>query len=145
MWFLKIIAKLVLSRLPIGYSWWSYIGLFRHGQMDDFSYAWQVLKHHSETQNKKGWVGLELGPGDGLLSAFLAPVLGAKSLTLIDSGDFAHKDVLRYSQSLYNFEQKYPDADLPEDLLGCNNVDAMLSVVNGSYFTGSLSWDGFFC
>ena len=71
LWRTKIIAKLILSRLPFSYNYWSKIGLFRHGAMDDYSYAWKVLNIHTKLlDNKSNWVGLELGPGDGLLSAF---------------------------------------------------------------------------
>ena len=89
--------KLLLSRLPVSYDWWSKIGLFRHGEMDDYSYAWKVLNIHVPAICKKnGWTGLELGPGNGLLSAFLAPALGSQGLTMVDVGDYAHKDLGRY-------------------------------------------------
>ena len=132
-WYVRIVAKLILSRLPFSYSWWSRFGLFRHGAMDDYSYAWEVLQKHAAKINmKKGWHGLELGPGDGLLSAFLAPVVGASSLTLVDAGDFAHKNAERYCKQLSQFRAVFPDAMLP-DFPVATDVDALLATVGGSY------------
>jgi hypothetical protein len=86
-WFLKIIAKMILSRVPISYKIWSKIGLFRHGAMDDYTYAWKILSlHTSFFKGSNNWKGLELGPGDGLLSALLAPAIESSGLVLIDSG-----------------------------------------------------------
>ena len=45
-WRIKIIAKLALSRLPLDYRKWSYIGIFKHGEMDSYKYAWSVLRNH---------------------------------------------------------------------------------------------------
>ena len=137
-WALKLITKLILSKLPFSYNLWSYIGLFRHGAMDDFSYAWKVLqKHASELDQAKGWKGLELGPGDGLLSAFLAPAMGASGLTLVDAGDFAHKDVKRYHQQINGFLKSFPDVRLPK-ITESNSIDEMLSSVGGDNYCGGL-------
>ena len=63
-WQLKIFAKLILSKLPFSYSQWSKIGLFRHGKMDSFNYAWNVLNRHRQQipSEKLNWNGLELVP-----------------------------------------------------------------------------------
>ena len=109
LWRTKIFAKLILSRLPFDYRLWSKIGLFRHGAMDDYSYAWSVLEKHSSVLRKgSSWEGLELGPGDGLLSAFLAPAAGSTGLTLVDTGDFAHKDWSLYKKQVSQFFSIYP-------------------------------------
>jgi len=132
-WYVRIVAKLILSQLPFSYSWWSRFGLFRHGAMDDYSYAWKVLqKHAAELDMKEGWNGLELGPGDGLLSAFLAPVVGASGLTLVDAGDFAHKNAERYCKQLSQFRAAFPGALLP-DFPAAIDVDVLLDAVGGSY------------
>ncbi len=100
-WEARIAAKLVLSRLPISYQLWSGLGLFRHGAMDDFSYAWGILKKHATVVLEvKDWRGLELGPGDGLLSSLLAPALQSSGLTLLDVGDYAHRDLNRYKSQI---------------------------------------------
>jgi len=137
-WWLKIILKIILSRLPISYKTWSKIGLFRHGSMDDYSYVWKVLnKHVSVLNDTNGWRGLELGPGDGVLSALLAPALGSSGLALVDSGNFAHNDARKYYQNIAQFLDSYPDMRLP-DIPDTSNVKEMLSVVGGSYYTKGL-------
>ena len=137
-WYLRLIAKLILSKLPFSYRLWSYIGLFRHGAMDDFSYAWKVLQKHAlELNQTKRWKGLELGPGDGLLSAFLAPALGSSGLTLVDAGNFAHKDVKKYQQQIHDFLKKFPNIRLPR-VIEDNSIGEMLSCVGGEYYYNGL-------
>ena len=137
-WYLRIISKLVLSRLPFNYSWWSRIGLFRHGAMDDFTYAWEVLKKHAtELDKQDGWRGLELGPGDGLLSAFLAPAIGSSGLTLIDADDYAHKDAERYGKQISLFQNAFPDASLP-DFPDRADIETLLDITGSSYHSHGL-------
>ena len=45
-WRLKLGAKIVLSRLPLGYGLWQRLQLFRHGQMTDLDYAERVFAGH---------------------------------------------------------------------------------------------------
>ena len=140
-WQAKIFAKIILSRIPIGYKNWAKLGIFRHGKMDDYSYAWGVLNRHVKNlpESSKAWNALELGPGDSLLSAFLAPALGAKSITLIDSDDFANKDMHLYRQQVRNFLFSYRKYKLP-DYTKCKNISEMLEVCGGTYhFEGLLS------
>jgi SAM-dependent methyltransferase len=138
LWRTKIFAKLVLSRLPFNYRFWSRIGLFRHGGMDEFSYVWKVLENHTSKLDKSNdWIGLELGPGDGLLSAFMAPALGSLGLTLVDTGDFAHKDAGRYHQQITQFLNTFPDVTLP-DIVYSHDVNKMLSSVGGRYSSQGL-------
>lgn len=137
-WYFRIIVKLVLSRLPFSYTLWSHIGFFRHGAMDDFNYAWRILKKHAaELENTEAWHGLELGPGDGLLSAFLAPAVGSSGLVLVDSGDFAHKNIDLYRKQISQFRTNHPDESLPE-LLDSNDVDVLLDSVGSSYHSHGL-------
>jgi SAM-dependent methyltransferase len=137
-WYVRLVAKVFLSRLPFSYGWWSRFGLFRHGAMDDFSYAWEVLqKHTSELKKSKGWRGLELGPGDGLLSAFLVPVLGSSGLTLVDAGDFSHKDVEQYRKQISRFSEVFPDASVI-DFSEESDMDVILNSVGCSYHVNGL-------
>ena len=139
LWRFRIIVKILISRLPLDYKYWSSIGLFRHGAMDDLHYAWRVLNIHTkDIGNKNLWKGLEIGPGDSLLSAFLAPALGARSLTMVDSGDFAHKNEKKYCRQISQFLKKFPDKVLPE-ILNNYGVDRMLSSVGGSYYTHGIT------
>ena len=45
-WWFKVFAKIILSRVPIGYGFWQSLGLFRHGDMDQASYALNVFNEH---------------------------------------------------------------------------------------------------
>jgi SAM-dependent methyltransferase len=138
LWRTKIFAKLILSRLPISYRLWSKMGLFRHGTMDDYSYAWTVLKKHSSVlKNNRAWRGLELGPGDGLLSAFLAPAVGSTGLTLVDAGDFAHKDWNLYKKQITQFLSVYPSLDVA-DFSKVRDIDVILKSSGSSYHTEGL-------
>jgi hypothetical protein len=137
-WQAKILAKIILSRMPIKYRLWSRLGLFRHGQMDDYSYAWDVLQKHSAVlQGVKGWRGLELGPGDGLLSSLLAPAAFSSGLVLLDVGDYAHKNIKHYLAQVKGFIEKHPGAELP-DYSVATDVPSMLSKANGRYLCEGL-------
>ena len=139
-WQLKIVAKLILSKLPFSYAQWSKIGFFRHGKMDSFNYAWNVLSRHRKQipSEQLNWYGLELGPGDGILSALLAPALGSAGLTLLDSGDFADKDISKYHQQINEFSRKFNHHKLP-NYSSCNNIDEILKYSGGAYYTKGLS------
>lgn len=97
-WWARISAKLVLSRLPVPYRLWRRLSLFRHGQMDKAEYALRVFEHHFGRfePREAGFVALELGPGDSLLSAVIAFAHGATQTFLVDSGPFASADLAPY-------------------------------------------------
>lgn len=97
-WHTKIMLKLILSRLPLGYRFWSTINLFRHGSMDEPRYAWEIAGKHlarclDHSLVELGFDVLEVGPGDSLTSAAVAHVLGANDVLLLDAGDFARHDM----------------------------------------------------
>lgn len=138
LWRTKIFAKLILSSLPFDYRLWSKIGLFRHGAMDDYSYAWSVLKTHASVLKKNSnWKGLELGPGDGLLSAFLSPAVGSTGLTLVDAGNFAHKDWNLYEKQITQFLYANPSL-VVADFSKSRDIEGVLQSVNSSYYTHGL-------
>ena len=138
-WYVRVFVKLVLSRLSISYELWSRIGLFRHGAMNDYSYAWGVLKKHSSVLKKTdNWKGLELGPGDGLLSAFLAPAVGASGLTLVDSGDFACKDINEYKEQISKILSVYPSLNVA-DISKFTDINAALDSVCSKYYVDGVA------
>ena len=83
------------------------------------------------------WHGLELGPGDGILSALLAPALGAAGLTLLDSGDYADKDINKYHQQINDFLAKFHHYALP-DYTNCTSIDKILKSAGGAYHSKGL-------
>jgi len=69
--------------------------------MDQAAYSIGVFNSHCERStlicNLSHKVVLELGPGDSISTAIIAASYGASS-TLIDSGNFASKDLTPYLQ-----------------------------------------------
>ena len=138
LWFLKIMAKLILSWIPIKYQTWSKIGLFKHGGMDDYNYAWEVLSNHYKSIGSiDKWEGIEIGPGDGVLSSLLAPALGSTGLTLVDEGNFINFSDNKYIDQINKFQNDYPELILP-NYSDINDVNQMLTLAGGSYHTGGL-------
>ena len=95
-WWAKILAKLILSRLPVRYHVWKRLGIFEHGKMEEPEHAIAIFTKHFHMANfhkrKKGFVSLELGPGDSLLSGLIACSLGGTTTYLVDVGRFATED-----------------------------------------------------
>jgi len=102
-WWLKIGAKVVLSRLPIPYAFWKRLGLFEHGDMNQSQRALETFLEHARTADVlskesslpqlktqgAGYAVLELGSGDSLFTAVIAWSLGASKIWLVDVGSFA--------------------------------------------------------
>lgn len=91
-WFVKIPAKIVLSRLPVSGKAWQKLNLFRAGVMDSDATARPVFNQHFSATglpSLKGKTVLELGPGNGLLTGKFAHELGAVKTWLIDSEPIA--------------------------------------------------------
>lgn len=97
-WWVKIAAKLVLSRLPVSPRTWQRIGLFSPGGMLDPEYALAVFARHFEVAGRppKGFAFLELGPGDSFSSAVIGRAFGASRCWLVDSGAYASRDPAVY-------------------------------------------------
>ena len=79
LWPAKLGLKIVLGATGIPYRGWARLGINRHGQMDQASCAHAVtcsyLAPLTESGRMKGAAIVEIGPGDGLLSAVVARVL----------------------------------------------------------------------
>lgn len=116
-WWFKISAKIALSRLPVPYSVWRRLNLFKHGDMYDPNHALSVFQAHfgraaGERALLPGFRCLELGPGDSLFSGIVAKAHGASVTYLIDNGDFAIRDAqpyLRFADELGRFGLTLPD------------------------------------
>lgn len=137
-WWLKLGAKLVLSRLPLGYAAWQRLGLFRHGCMDSSRYAIQVFEAHTERAGVKsalrGKMILELGPGDSLSSAIIAAAHDAHTI-LVDSGSFVRADIEPYVE----LERELARNGLrPPDLYSCLTIEDILDRCNARYMTRGL-------
>ncbi len=136
-WWARIGAKLLLSNLPIPYSWWRKLSLFRHGDMNLPEPAIDKFHHHFELANTvrplpTEFTTLELGPGDSVFSVVIARAWGATAAIALDAGDFAMRDVQAYRRTaevLNRQGRKCPD------LSDAKDFDGMLGRLNARYLT----------
>ncbi|GAC1513638.1 MAG: hypothetical protein NVS2B16_18960 [Chloroflexota bacterium] len=99
-WYAKLLAKIVLSRVPVSHAAWKRLGLFLQGPMDEPDYALAVFRvHYDEYRSRKGRpprTVLEMGPGASLFSAVIGAAYGVPRTYLVDVGPFAVEDRGRY-------------------------------------------------
>ncbi len=138
-WWMKLAAKIVLSRLPFDYRRWATLGLFKHGDMVDPEYALGVFRSHLDRvefpAKRGGFTCLELGPGDSLLSAPIAHVFGAHNCYLVDAGDFASREMRPFQQLGDLLRACGKDVS---DLAGARDWDDVLARCNTEYRVGGL-------
>jgi SAM-dependent methyltransferase len=133
-WWSKIVAKLLLSRLPISKKFWQKLGLFSPGYMLHPEYAIVVFQAHYARAGSPppGFAYLELGPGDSLSTAAIAWAHGASEGWLIDAGSYASRNIGNY-RPLF---EKLSSMRLPRDaaaLMNCHSVKDMLSRTHCAY------------
>lgn len=155
-WWAKLGAKLVLSRIPVPYRVWKQLGLFEHGRIDSPTACFNNFKIHlalagfispdvgvvnrsplrKAGKRNEGFTVLELGPGDTLGTALIAGALGATRCYLIDSGDYASRDVNSYKEMGRHLgEQGHEFPSLKE----VQSIDEILSVCHATYLTNGLA------
>lgn len=137
-WWLKIGAKVALSRVPVRYRFWQKMDLFVHGRMDRPEYALQVLGSHLARlgwSDLQGKAVLELGPGDGLTTAVIARALGARRVLLVDSGAFARTDPGMYVALAATLRAQGMAAPA---LDGCRSGEEVLRRCDAVYLTRGL-------
>lgn len=131
-WWLKILIKILSSRLPLSYGFWKAMGVFEHGQMNNFQYSIDNFFNHLkrlsiEGDDLRGFTILEMGPGDSIATAIIASCFGART-TLIDAGEFIHKDMKVYSEFIsFLGEQGYNTKHMQKcqtykDLVRCSST-----------------------
>ena len=100
MWLLKIILKIIFSRLNIKYFYWKKIRIFRHGQMENFGYSRKIFEGHFRDMNKVNKIDnpiiMEIGPGDSLFSMIYSRKYSNEKFYFLDVSDFASKDLNLY-------------------------------------------------
>ena len=100
-WRLKIATKVVLSRLPLSHSAWSWLNIFRHSYTSDDPLQ-QVLALEGRIKRYRARTGhipdtvLEIGPGENTTCAVVYKALGVRRAILLDVGDFGTRDVEAY-------------------------------------------------
>ena len=139
-WQLKILIKLLLSHLPLKYGFWQRIGLFRLGEMDQAEYAEKIFRLHSQRAYPEGIPAdltfLELGPGDSIASAIIANACGVGRIYLVDSGDFATRDMTVYRSMVKQLQDKGLPMRL--DMAEIHDFNQLLEACNATYLTQGL-------
>jgi len=138
-WRLKILAKLVLARIPASPDTWRRLSVFRYGEMEEPGYAWEVAQLHVGRARTRGlrddFVALELGPGDSVSSALINAALGARKTILVDVAALASRDLAPYR----NLAAFLSSLGLePPDLAGVANLEDLLQACNAEYLTEGL-------
>jgi SAM-dependent methyltransferase len=139
-WQLKIPAKIVLAHLPVPYSWWEKIGLFKQGGMERPEYALRIFRKHYDAADfpgkGRGWVGLEVGPGDSLCSGLIARTFGASRTYLVDAESCASHDLEVYRR----MEAHLRGLGLnPPKLDDCRNAGEVAEACSAEYLTEGLA------
>ena len=138
-WYIKILIKIVLSRIPAKYQLWARLNLFKHGDMLNIEYAFNVFNKHIEKaklKNLNNKIICELGPGDSLATALIAHSYGARSI-LIDAGNFAASD-LSFYKKLNDF-LKAQGLKYIENFDSISDIDELLDICNSKYLTNGLN------
>ena len=139
-WFLKIIFKIIISRLPIPYSFWKSIGLLKHGRMDSCEYAIKIFDLHFYRAFPKKIPSnlkiLELGPGDSIASAIIGFSYGVKFTYLVDVGNYITKDLNFYKKLILILKGR---GFKTPNISDSNSIQEILNLCNGIYLTDGLS------
>ena len=139
-WWLKILSKLILSRLPVSYNLWKSIGLFEHGQMESIEYSFQVFeKHFSKSKLPPQFISLELGPGDSLLSALIAKAHGGSVSYLVDSGNYANQNLEIYKSAEKFLKTHYAGTITFPDTSSLNSLKEICDAYSCHYLTSGLA------
>jgi len=142
-WWLRIGAKIALSRLPIPYSIWKRLRLFEHGDMNKPERAIDNFITHAKSADVLDTSSflphfstgfdfnvLELGPGDSLFSVIISKSLGASCTWLVDAGNYATRNISSYIHLIHHLEECGLKSPCNENI---KTLDDILRVFNGRY------------
>lgn len=139
-WYLKIIIKIIIARLPFNiHIFWRNLGMFRHGNMDDTSYVvsnfMNLFNYASvNTKNCNGLNFLEVGAGDSIGSGVVASNFGMSSF-IIDVDSFATKDTEFYKKIISELDNSNLNT-LKKDF---NSYEEMCEKLDITYLTQGTS------
>ena len=139
-WSLKIILKILISFLPVPYTFWKSLGIFRHGKMDSCEYAIKIFELHfyrafPEKPPAK-FTMLELGPGDSIASAIIGFAYGSSRSYLVDIDNYVTNDLNFYKRLALILKRK--GLKTP-NIANSNSIQEILNSCNGIYLTDGLS------
>tara|TARA_B100001113_G_scaffold97718_2_gene78670 strand:- start:325 stop:1197 length:873 start_codon:yes stop_codon:yes gene_type:complete len=131
-WWLKIFAKILLSRLPIKHSTWRSFSLFAHSakNADEFGSAVKTFGRYLFIAQqyitiKKDFNCLELGPGDSIITSLAAKKQGAGKYYLVDTHDYANvnlKHLIDVSLDIGLSIKDYSQFQSANDFLSYNGI-----------------------
>ena len=132
-WWLKIFAKIILSRFPVKYSTWYSISLFRHSvpNANEAATALKTMERYLSIARQympieKGYSCLELGPGDSIITSLAAKKKGAEQYWLVDTKKFACTDLKHLVDSSLDMgiiDNNYNKFYSTEDFLKYNKIE----------------------
>ncbi|MCB0337010.1 MAG: methyltransferase domain-containing protein [Bdellovibrionales bacterium] len=139
-WRLKVACKLLLSQLPKSQKLLKKLPIFEFGSMADPEYALNVFLRHFDRMPQsikgKGFVALELGPGDSLFSMICARAFGASKIYLVDVGSYAEKELLPYRNMISFLNSRgYSVPEIPEG----SSFEDVLELFNAEYLTDGIA------
>lgn len=138
-WFLKIAAKIVLSRLPVAGRQWQRLHLFRAGTMDSPQEALGIFRQLLSAAGLTTLTGqtvVELGPGNSALTALIAAAHGATRSWLIDSDALASRDVSLFASA----EALLAGLGLPvPHVASSSSMEEALTRLGSTYLTEGLT------
>ena len=140
-YFGKFFLKYILLRLIDDYSFWKKLEVFDHGKMDTTDYSIGTFNFFYGAFTKQ--LGrsfqditlMEIGPGDSVALGVLAKLRGARRSFLVDSGNFATKDMSFYSNlikqesSMESFDEMLARYDID---YGTTGLDSLRKIKDNS-------------
>ena len=135
-WWLKIPAKIVLSRIPVSHATWRKLNIFSHASGSGYDYLYSSFKEAFEVSNiKNNFTMLELGPGESIATGIIAFYHGAEKSYLIDATSDATDNIIYY-QDLVKFIKKYQDNI--NDIDNIHDVTELMELYNIKYLTNGI-------
>ena len=140
MWAIKIILKIIFSRLNIPYSLWKKFNIFKHGQMESFEYSRKIFEGHFRDMSKVNKINnpviMEIGPGDSLFSMIYSRKYSEEKFYFLDVNDFASKDLNLYYKLQENLEKEnYFSKKIKSQI---KSFDELLKIYNAKYLISGI-------
>ena len=140
MWLLKIVIKIIISRLNIPYEIWKKLNIFKHGQMENYEYSRNIFEGHYRDMNKVSKIDnpviMEIGPGDSLFSMVYSRIYTKEKFYFLDVNDFASKNLNLYFKLQKNLEKEKPNLKILKKPF--KDFDGLLCFYNAEYLTSGI-------
>lgn len=140
-WWAKMGLKIILSQIPVKYSTWVKLGVFKHGDiLTGFNQLYERFAEnvgaYQALCGSEPKTFLELGPGDSIARAMFAASIGAERTWLVDVGDFATHDERYYEECFERLKEKHGGFSRKPDSFSRESV---LKFCKAEYKTNGLS------